>query len=66
MDTSDLIGPRELAELLRLSYCTVWRLTRIDPRFKLCAITTGGIRPRYRYSLKLLREAGLLREAAHA
>lgn len=66
MDASDLIGPRELAALLGCCYGTVWKLTRTEPRLMACAITTGGIRPRYRYSLTLLRQAHILKEVANA
>ncbi len=66
MDTCDLIGPRELAVLLDCCYGTVHRLTRMNPRFKACAVTTGGTRPRYRYSLTLLRQAGFLRAVPEA
>lgn len=65
MDASDLIGPRELAAILGVSYGTIYNLSRCEgSRLAACAIKCGYRRPRYRYSRTLLRQAGFLREVA--
>jgi hypothetical protein len=64
MLSSDLISPGKLATLLGVHYVTLWRMTASDARLEHCSFRIG--KKKRKYSLRLLREAGILREDANA
>jgi hypothetical protein len=66
MDVSGMVSPYEAARLIGWSYQKLWRVAKSDPRLAACAVWSGVKKPRSSWNLKLLREAGFIKEVANA